>query len=207
MHWPQVMLAAICLTHVGPRGCEGPLCKLGALAEIGPASGMLCRRNGDACEVVLPLRVLGVAAAVICLAVLGFVVGGPGRDSDSALRGFASGAIPTRQQLGRSSWTLLHRMAAQYPAEPSRQQEQDMQAFIHSLGQFYPCSECAGHFREMLARSPPTTHSGPALVAWFCHRHNEVNVRLGKTPFSCEPAALKERWGDCGCSDKPDAGA
>ena len=55
-----------------------------------------------------------------------------------------------REELGRSTWTLLHVLAAQFPERPSRQQRKDAQQLIDCLTRIYPCSECAQHFREIV---------------------------------------------------------
>ena len=54
---------------------------------------------------------------------------------------------PTREELGQSTWLLLHKMASTFPKEPSQEQRDDMKAFIHILSRHYPCDECAAHFR------------------------------------------------------------
>ena len=128
--------------------------------------------------------------------------------------GFAAGApavVSTRVELGRGTWNLLHRMAAKYSASPSAGARAAMAAFFVTLGDVYPCDECAEHFRGMLAAPgadaalADATASGEALGMWLCARHNEVNARLGKPAFPCTPEALAERWGDCGCGEGPAA--
>eukprot|EP00753_Platysulcus_tardus_P001042 PLAT10989.1.p1 GENE.PLAT10989.1~~PLAT10989.1.p1 ORF type:complete len:226 (+),score=72.25 PLAT10989.1:22-699(+) len=109
-----------------------------------------------------------------------------------------------REVLGRGTWNMLHRMSTKYPEKPSLKQSTDMMGFITTLGDRYPCDECAKHFRGMLAVSPPRVDSRQSLMTWLCERHNEVNERLGKQQFDCSMAALEERWGDCGCSDSKD---
>ena len=151
--------------------------------------------------VVLPKWAIGSGIAVILL-LLSSIALTPSYAPAGRLRG-AEPAIPTRQELGRATWTFLHRMAAQYDSEPDESTQASMSAFINSLGQFYPCSTCAEHFRGMLAVTPPDVSSNVALAQWMCARHNEVNARLGKAAFSCEISALEARWGDCGCGDAP----
>ena len=82
----------------------------------------------------------------------------------------------TREDLGRSTWLLLHTLAAQYPERPSKQQRKDVAALVSALftltaqGQalhifrllkwhapqvdtltrIYPCGECAQHFQEVV---------------------------------------------------------
>jgi hypothetical protein len=85
-------------------------------------------------------------------------------------------------------------MAAYYPAHPSPEQQASMAAFLAALGQFYPCSDCAGHLRAWMARHPPDLGSAAALSAYLCAMHNAVNVRLGKPAFDC--ALVLQRWRD-----------
>lgn len=116
----------------------------------------------------------------------------------------AAGEI--RAELGRGTWNLLHRMAAQYPERPTEDERMDMLLFIKLLSRLYACKECAGHFREMLERSPPELDSRTALVLWFCHRHNEVNQRLDKPEYTCDLDALEADYGDCGCEEEAEEG-
>ncbi|KAF6258405.1 ERV/ALR sulfhydryl oxidase domain-containing protein [Scenedesmus sp. NREL 46B-D3] len=101
---------------------------------------------------------------------------------------------PDILELGRSTWTLLHSMAAYYPDTPTPQQQQSMNAFISALGDFYPCQECAGHLRKELSKHPPDVSSAAGLSGWACRLHNLVNLRLGKPEFDCAKAF--ERWRD-----------
>jgi FAD-linked sulfhydryl oxidase len=55
-----------------------------------------------------------------------------------------------REELGRSTWVLLHTLAAQLPERPSRQQQRDVKALISSLSRVYPCGDCAHHFQQIL---------------------------------------------------------
>ena len=66
---------------------------------------------------------------------------------------------PDKSELGRSSWTLLHTMAAYYPAEPTESQQSSMNAFITGLSQFYPCSYCADHMKQEMEIEPPLVNS------------------------------------------------
>ena len=38
----------------------------------------------------------------------------------------------TKEDLGRATWTLLHTLAAQYPQNPTRRQQKDVQALVSS---------------------------------------------------------------------------
>ena len=55
-----------------------------------------------------------------------------------------------REELGRSSWTFLHTMAAYYPEQPSKKQSEEMKRFMTLFSHFYPCQDCAEHMRTRL---------------------------------------------------------
>lgn len=38
----------------------------------------------------------------------------------------------TKDDLGRATWTLLHTLAAQYPASPTKRQQKDVKALVRS---------------------------------------------------------------------------
>ena len=105
----------------------------------------------------------------------------------------------TRESLGRATWTLLHAVAASYPDKPSRGQKRAAAALVGSLAELYPCAECAAHLRGHLATRPLDASTGPALRAWACALHNDVNADLGKPVASCAPAALARLWPALDC--------
>ena len=104
-----------------------------------------------------------------------------------------------RAELGHSSWTLLHRMAAGFEKSPTAEQTRDMTELFHLFSKYYPCPDCAAHFRELLASHPIDAKDNRHLSVWLCKVHNEVNVQLGKAAFSCALEDLAEKWGSCGC--------
>lgn len=50
--------------------------------------------------------------------------------------------------LGRSTWGLLHTIAAHYPEQPTDQQKNDVKKFFGSLSRLYPCEYCARDFQK-----------------------------------------------------------
>lgn len=52
-----------------------------------------------------------------------------------------------REELGRSTWTFLHTMAAYYPEQASKKQSEEMTQFIKTFSRFYPCEDCAEHMQ------------------------------------------------------------
>ncbi|CDK25896.1 unnamed protein product [Kuraishia capsulata CBS 1993] len=101
---------------------------------------------------------------------------------------------PDVEQLGRSSWTLLHSIAATYPETPSQEQQSDLKSFVNIFSRIYPCWFCAGDFREYIKREEPKVKTQEEFGKWLCDAHNEVNVKLGKPKFDCN--LWKQRWKD-----------
>jgi FAD-linked sulfhydryl oxidase len=60
-----------------------------------------------------------------------------------------------KKLLGNATWRLLHTMAARYPDEPTETEKKRTAQFIELLGYLYPCKQCAGHMRVMMAENPP----------------------------------------------------
>lgn len=107
---------------------------------------------------------------------------------------YAKDFPPDVEKLGRSSWTLLHSIAATYPDTPSNKQQADMKQFLKLFGNFYPCWYCGEDFGKYLAKNEPTTESLDTLGLWLCEAHNDVNKKLGKPQFNCD--LWKQRWKD-----------
>ncbi|AGO10489.1 AaceriABR037Wp [[Ashbya] aceris (nom. inval.)] len=101
---------------------------------------------------------------------------------------------PDVEELGRSSWTLLHTAAAKYPRQPSDVQKQEMRQFLSIFSHIYPCNWCAKDFEQYLRDKAPRVESRDELGQWMCEAHNEVNQKLGKEPFDCN--FWKKRWLD-----------
>ncbi|KAM0673874.1 hypothetical protein GVAV_002712 [Gurleya vavrai] len=104
--------------------------------------------------------------------------------------------LEIRENLGRSTWTLLHTLASVYPGIPSEQHKKDVLKFIYLLSKLYPCGDCAQHFQQLLKGFPPKIGNHDEFVEWLCKAHNVVNKRLKKEEFDCK--RVEERW-ECGC--------
>jgi len=101
---------------------------------------------------------------------------------------------PDSEQLGRSTWTFLHTVAAYYPVNPTPQHRRSMLSLLQSLPVLYPCNYCADHLGVEMQKNPPDVSGRAQLSNWLCDVHNEVNERLGKDKFDCARAI--ERWKD-----------
>ncbi|BBM97760.1 mitochondrial FAD-linked sulfhydryl oxidase [Marchantia polymorpha subsp. ruderalis] len=105
----------------------------------------------------------------------------------------------SREDLGRATWTFLHTLAAQFPDQPTKQQQRDVKDLMGILSRIYPCKECADHFKDVLRANPVESKSGEALGQWMCRVHNVVNRSLGKAQFPCNRVDL--RWGALNCNE------
>lgn len=99
---------------------------------------------------------------------------------------------PDVEQLGRSSWTLLHSITAQYPETPSQAEQDDATSFMRLFGKLYPCWVCAEDFQAFMVRNKVRVESRDEFGNWMCEAHNEVNRKLGKKEFDC--TKWEERW-------------
>ncbi|KAI9492820.1 FAD-linked sulfhydryl oxidase-like protein ERV2 [Zychaea mexicana] len=111
------------------------------------------------------------------------------------------GNATQKAEVGRSTWKLLHTMAAQYPENPTTEERQALHQFFLLLSRLYPCGECAAHFQLLLQKYPPQTSSRIAASQWACAIHNKVNERLGKEIFDCSD--IQDKY-DCGCAEDGD---
>ncbi|KAK6854730.1 hypothetical protein PG995_009823 [Apiospora arundinis] len=113
----------------------------------------------------------------------------------------ATSVIPTRsdcppdvEELGRSTWTLLHSIAATYPSAPSTHEQADLRGFMGAFSRLYPCWSCAEDFQKYMAKQQMPVGSRDEFGKWLCEAHNAVNRKLGKQAFDC--ARWEERWRD-----------
>ncbi|KAK4159650.1 ERV/ALR sulfhydryl oxidase [Cladorrhinum sp. PSN259] len=96
------------------------------------------------------------------------------------------------ETLGRSTWTLLHSIAATYPRTPTPSQQNDLKSFISLFSKFYPCWVCAEDFQAYIEKEKVKAGSRDEFGNWLCEAHNEVNRKLGKPVFDC--SRWQERW-------------
>lgn len=122
----------------------------------------------------------------------------PCKEAKNAFRGFVHPGQPNqecpldRETLGRYTWSLLHTIAAKYPNQPTKEQENEMREFIRIFANLYPCGYCAEEFRADLSDMPPQLKSRQSLTMWLCEIHNKTNKRLSKPKFDC--SKIDERW-------------
>ena len=96
------------------------------------------------------------------------------------------------EELGNSTWNLIHTMAAYYPEQPSEAKQKATNQFIESLGEVYPCNFCARDWKDELKDVPPRVESRHEFSQWACEIHNVINEKLGKDIFPC--SQVDKRW-------------
>ncbi|ODV62972.1 flavin-linked sulfhydryl oxidase ASCRUDRAFT_22568, partial [Ascoidea rubescens DSM 1968] len=106
-----------------------------------------------------------------------------------------------RQELGRATWTLLHNILARYPDNPSSQEKETLNQFLHLFVKVYPCGDCAEHFQRLIEKFPPQINSKQSAALWGCDVHNKVNKFLKKPQYDCTNI-LNDY--DCGCGGDED---
>ncbi|CAI2308356.1 unnamed protein product [Caenorhabditis sp. 36 PRJEB53466] len=99
-----------------------------------------------------------------------------------------------KDELGRSTWNLLHTMSVYYPEKPTEEDKSRAKTFMTLLGQTYPCDFCAKDLRKDLKEEPPKVESRREFALWMCQLHNKVNKKTGKEQFDCKN--VMERWRD-----------
>lgn len=105
---------------------------------------------------------------------------------------------PDVDELGRSTWTLLHTLPTTYPSQPTPQRQSTTFSFLQLFSQLYPCHACATDFREYLVDEgsdlKEALKTQESFGKWMCRAHNAVNRKLGKEEFDCN--FWRRRWVD-----------
>jgi FAD-linked sulfhydryl oxidase len=99
-----------------------------------------------------------------------------------------------KSELGRSTWTLLHTMAANYPQQPTLLHQHTMHQFLRTISTLYPCTHCAHDFEADMHANPPDLSNRDGFSVWMCERHNMVNSKLGKPQFDCKKVLKRWLW-------------
>jgi FAD-linked sulfhydryl oxidase len=114
------------------------------------------------------------------------------QNSRTLLSSPAKDCPPDVEQLGRSSWTLLHSITASYPSNPTPTDQQNVSQFMSLFSKLYPCWVCAEDFQTYMEQNKVRTESRDEFGKWMCEAHNDVNRKLGKREFDCRK--WEERW-------------
>jgi len=92
----------------------------------------------------------------------------------------------TKEKIGKRSWEILHSIAANYPLNPTKEDQDNVNLLLNSMSKLYPCTLCGSHFQQMLKDYPIQSQSRQDLSIYICNLHNDVNSRLKKPKFNCD---------------------
>lgn len=175
-------------TNIGPSGRkiilgpDGKPCRsCNTLLDFKMANGVTAKRSGKPLAAAAALTATATAATATT-------------KDESFNNGYAKECPPDVNELGRSTWTLLHSIAANYSDKPTTDEQTNLDTFIHSFSKLYPCWFCAKDFQKYIANDKPKVTNRDEFGKWLCEAHNAVNVKTGKKTFDCN--LWKERWKD-----------
>lgn len=77
------------------------------------------------------------------------------RNVPAAHNPYKVGCPVLREELGISTWKLIHTIAANFPEHPTEAEKENVTRFFESLSNLYPCPHCAEDFKSAVANHPP----------------------------------------------------
>jgi intein/homing endonuclease len=103
----------------------------------------------------------------------------------------------TKEIVGRSTWTLLHSIAAGLHDPPTSDEQAGITTIVRELSGVYPCIECRPGF-SYIEQNPPDFSSRVAFERWLCSWHNAVSRHIGKVEIVCDSSKLHQAY-QLGC--------
>ncbi|XP_060582336.1 uncharacterized protein LOC132738760 [Ruditapes philippinarum] len=103
---------------------------------------------------------------------------------------YFNGCGRRESDFGRDTWYFLHTMAANYPENPSPDQQENMMDMMRIFAQFYPRPN--NYFRRSMMQYPPDTSNRESFSQWMCMLHNNVNQQTGNEEFDCNQ--VNDMW-------------
>ncbi|CCK68997.1 uncharacterized protein KNAG_0B05650 [Huiozyma naganishii CBS 8797] len=116
----------------------------------------------------------------------------PARKLIPGSRSYTQIPPPSPEQIGRSSWTMLHAIAAKYPDQPDVVQKQEIGRFVKLFGKFYPVESQRDQISSYLVKDKLNVESKRQFAGWLNSFHNEINRKLGKEQFDFK--FWENRW-------------
>ena len=91
-----------------------------------------------------------------------------------------------KETAGRSWWTVIHNLAAEYPDFPNPTEKIKAKRTFNYLIDKFVCKDCVNHAKDYIKQNgEPDFSSRTTLSNYFCNMHNAVNERLGKPKVDC----------------------
>lgn len=89
------------------------------------------------------------------------------------------------EEIGRSTWTLLHSIAKYFPDQPTAEERRAVEELFHALSVLYPCRRCSGVLQMITRNQLVDSTDASRLSLSLCNVHNFVNRKLGKPEVEC----------------------
>ncbi|XP_045187669.2 uncharacterized protein LOC123545408 [Mercenaria mercenaria] len=95
---------------------------------------------------------------------------------------YFNGCGRRESEFGNDAWYFLHTLAANYPENPSSEQQANMMDMMRIFAEFYPHPN--SYFRRS-GYAQSDTSNRENFSQWMCMLHNNVNQQMGKPEFDC----------------------
>lgn len=92
-------------------------------------------------------------------------------------------------------WHHLHRMAAEYPDNPTEEDKERELRRLYAFSYLISCPKCSNNFRAKLQNYPVKLDNRDDYLVWTCMIHNIVNKSNGKEAYPCDLTKLKSLYG------------
>ncbi|XP_053372833.1 uncharacterized protein LOC128546385 [Mercenaria mercenaria] len=96
---------------------------------------------------------------------------------------YFNGCGRRESEFGRDIWHFLHTLAANFPDNPSPQQQANMMDMMRIFAEFYPHPNY--YYRRSMMDNQADTTNRESFSHWMCMIHNNVNQQMGKPEFDC----------------------
>lgn len=91
----------------------------------------------------------------------------------------------SKEEAGKSYWSVLFNTAAQYPEIPTEEDRKDINNYIKSTIKNFVCDDCIQHSFEYIKEHPIRNHNRDELVQYLCELKNHSNRHEGKETIDC----------------------
>lgn len=115
---------------------------------------------------------------------------------DKKMFAFLTGAKSQKtykNQIGQSTWMLLHALVDHYPMEVSETYAENLMNLLNVLTKIYPCEDCREHMAVYVREHPPRFENRAHSVRWMFNFHNAVNKRLNKPVMTVQEYTTRLR--------------
>lgn len=100
---------------------------------------------------------------------------------------------PNKEEIGTSSWILLHSIVSKFDEnEPTQIEKIEMKRYLELFAKIYPIKEHGRNMTQYIKSNPIDVTNRSTLGQWLSKYHNSVNIKLGKESFDAK--FWEDRW-------------